>query len=121
MRPGCSHASCSEMGARGDIDPDQCRVASDRPRLQKTDWLERVMPQSHGVVWMDFKEAHVFRFGVGDVETRRIKAHNPFRKVHHKAGAIGAGKGAADLSFFDHIADALRGVTEWLLVGPGHA
>lgn len=79
------------------------------------------MPQSHGVVWMDFKEAHVFRFGAGDVETRRIKAHNPFRKVHHKAGAIGAGKGAADLSFFDHIADALRGVTEWLLVGPGHA
>jgi hypothetical protein len=79
------------------------------------------MPQGHGVVWMDFKEAHIFRFGPSDVEMKRVKAHQPFRKVHHKAGAIGAGKAVADVSFFDHIADGLRGVREWLLAGPGHS
>jgi stalled ribosome rescue protein Dom34 len=79
------------------------------------------MPQSHGVVWMDSKEAHVFRFGADDVKMERVKAHMPFRKVHHKAGAIGAGHVAADLSYLDHIADALRGVHEWLLTGPAQA
>jgi stalled ribosome rescue protein Dom34 len=79
------------------------------------------MPQSHGVVWMDSKEAHIFRFGAEDVKMERVKAHNPFRKVHHKAGAIGAGRAAADLSYFDHIADALRGTREWLLTGPAQA
>jgi hypothetical protein len=72
----------------------------------------------HAIVWMDSREAHVFRFNTKDVERETIKAHSPFRKVHHKAGTIGAGRAAMDLSFFDHIVDALRGTSEWLLVGP---
>lgn len=79
------------------------------------------MPQSRAVVWMDSKEAHVFRFGLADVEEKRLKAHSPFRKVRHKAGAIGTGRAAVDLSYFDHVADALRSVQEWLLVGPGQS
>ena len=79
------------------------------------------MTHSHAIVWMDSKEAHVFRFNAEDVERENIKAHNPFRKVHHKAGVIGAGHTAVDISFLDHIVDALRGTAEWLLVGPAQA
>src|SRR6476660_7733636 len=79
------------------------------------------MSHSHAVVWMDFKEAHVFRFSRDDVEKARIRAHNPWRKVHHKAGAIGTGHAHNDKAFFDEIVAALKGVTEWLLAGPGTA
>jgi hypothetical protein len=79
------------------------------------------MTHSHAIVWMDSREAHVFRFNASDVERERIQAHNPFRKVHHKAGVIGAGHMALDAGFFDHVVDALGGVTEWLLTGPSGA
>jgi len=79
------------------------------------------MTHSHAIVWMDFREARIFRFNAEDVEHEHLKAHNPFRKVHHKAGVIGAGRLALDTNFFDHIVDALRGTTEWLLVGPSGA
>lgn len=76
---------------------------------------------SHAIVWIDSREAHVFRFSTDDVECQRIKAHSPFRKIHHKAGVIGAGRQSMDLDFFDRTIDALRGTRQWLLVGPGNA
>lgn len=79
------------------------------------------MTHNHAIVWMDSKEARVFRFNAVDVEQENIRSHNPFRQVHHKAGVIGAGHMALDTSFLDHILDALRGTTEWLLVGPAQA
>ena len=79
------------------------------------------MPLGHAIVWMDSKEAHVYRFGAEDMQHQRIKAHSPFRKVHHKAGVIGSGKVHLDRDYYDHIISALRGVREWLLVGPGGA
>lgn len=79
------------------------------------------MSHSHAIVWMDSREAHVFRFSADDVEKQRIRAHSPFRKIHHKAGVIGAGHQHLDRAFFDEIAKALTGVEEWLLAGPGTA
>jgi stalled ribosome rescue protein Dom34 len=79
------------------------------------------MSHVHAVVWLDSREAHVFQFNAVDVEQQRIKAHLPFRKIHHKAGEIGAGKAHLDRDYFDRIADALRGCGEWLLSGPGTA
>jgi hypothetical protein len=79
------------------------------------------MTHNHAIVWMDSKEARIFRFNAGDVETDRIRAHNPFRQVHHKAGVIGSGHMSLDASFFQHIEDALQGTSEWLLVGPSGA
>ena len=79
------------------------------------------MTHNHTIVWMDSKEARIFRFTAEDVEHERVKAHNPFRQIHHKAGVIGAGHMSLDTSFFDHIIDTLRGTTEWLLVGPANA
>ena len=49
------------------------------------------MTHNHAIVWMDSKEARIFRFNATDVEHEHIKAHNPFRQVHHKAGVIGTG------------------------------
>jgi stalled ribosome rescue protein Dom34 len=79
------------------------------------------MSHSHAIVWMDSREAHVFRFSADDVEKQRIQSHNPFRKIHHKAGVIGAGHEHLDHGYFKDIADALNGVQEWLLTGPGTA
>lgn len=79
------------------------------------------MTHNHAIVWMDSKEARIFRFNAEDVETDRIRAHNPFRQVHHKAGVIGSGHMPLDASFFQHIEDALQGTSEWLLVGPSGA
>jgi stalled ribosome rescue protein Dom34 len=79
------------------------------------------MSHSHAIVWMDSREAHVFRFSADDVEKQRIRSHKPFRKVHHKAGVIGAGHTNVDHHYFDDIAQALNGVQEWLLTGPGIA
>ena len=79
------------------------------------------MSGSHGIVWMDSHEAHVFRFSVDDVEKQRIRSHHPFRKIHHKAGVIGAGHVHLDHGYFEEIAEALNGVQEWLLTGPGIA
>lgn len=79
------------------------------------------MSHSHAIVWMDSREAHVFRFSADDVESQHIRAHNPFRKIHHKAGVIGAGHMQLDHRYFSDIAEALDGVEEWLLTGPGAA
>src|SRR5260370_7176864 len=79
------------------------------------------MPHHHAVVWLDHKEAHVFRFDADDVHKERLNAHNPYRKVHHKAGAIGDGHVHGDRAFFDETIETLKDVTEWLLVGPSTA
>ncbi|MGE0576298.1 hypothetical protein [Reyranella sp.] len=88
---------------------------------RKTGNLEHAMPLGCAIVWMDSKEAHVYRFSIDDVEQERIKARSPFRHIQHRAGMIGAGKEYLDRDYFDHIINALRGVREWLLVGPGNA
>jgi hypothetical protein len=79
------------------------------------------MSHNHAIVWMDSKKAHVFQFNADDVEKQRIKAHLPFRQIHHKAGVIGAGHVHLDRDYFDEICKALEGVQEWLLTGPGTA
>ena len=79
------------------------------------------MSHTHAVIWLDTKEAHVFQFNAEDVERQRIKAHSPFRKVHHKAGVIGSGHAHDDKAYFDGIVEALQGAAEWLVTGPGAA
>lgn len=76
---------------------------------------------SHAVVWMDQKEAHTFCFNATDVEAVRTRSDSAFRKVHHKAGAIGSGHQKPDASYFEGIARTLSGVNEWILLGPGEA
>lgn len=79
------------------------------------------MTHSHAIVWMDSKEARIFSFNASDAEREHIKAHNPYRQVHHRAGVIGAGHMSLDNHFFSDIVEAVRGTREWLLAGPAGA
>jgi stalled ribosome rescue protein Dom34 len=79
------------------------------------------MSHSHAIVWMDSHEAHTFSFSANDVEKERVVAHSPFRKLHHKAGSVGAGHSQLEPAYLKGIADSLAGVEEWLLLGPGMA
>jgi stalled ribosome rescue protein Dom34 len=76
------------------------------------------MSHTHAVVWLDFKEAHVFLFNADDVERQRIKAHAPSRKIHQKAGIVGSGHAHDGSAYFKEIIEALSGATEWLITGP---
>ena len=73
-------------------------------------------PNSQAIVWMDSREASVYKFGSADIEQQRLSADAPFLTVNHKAG--GAGRPLADYDFFDRVIDALRGTRAWSLAGP---
>ena len=48
------------------------------------------MSHTHAVVWLDFKEAHIFLFNADDVERKQIKAAAPSHKIHRRAGVLGS-------------------------------
>lgn len=79
------------------------------------------MPLSRAIVWMDSRQASVFRFGADDLAHDRLRADSPFLKVSHKAGRMRAGRPAADLDFLDRVIDSLRGTRVWCLAGPDSA
>jgi stalled ribosome rescue protein Dom34 len=76
------------------------------------------MQVRHAVIWLDFKEAHVFKFSAEDVRRQRIKAHAPSHKIHQKAGIIGSGHSHDDKTYFASIVEALSGTEGWLVTGP---
>ena len=76
------------------------------------------MPLSRAIVWIDSRQASVFRFGADDLAQDRLRADAPFLKVDHRAGRMRAGRPAADLDFLDRVIDSLRGARVWCLTGP---
>ena len=78
------------------------------------------MSHFHAVVWIDHAEAKIFEFAEKAVERKHVKnAHA--QHLHHKAGAIGAGKAAVDAGFLKDITAGLADAGEILVVGPGSA
>lgn len=67
------------------------------------------MPLSRAIVWMDSRQASVFRFGADELARDQLRADKPFLKVSHKAGCMRAGQPAEDLDFLDRVIDSLRG------------
>lgn len=76
------------------------------------------MPLSRAIVWMDSRQARVFRFGASEFAQGRLRADSPYLRVGHKAGRLHAGRPAADLDFVDRVIDSLRGTRAWCLAGP---
>ena len=76
------------------------------------------MPLSRAIVWMDSRQARVFRFGASQLAQGRLRADSPFLRVGHKAGTMHARRPAADLDFLDRVIDSLRGTRAWWLAGP---
>ena len=79
------------------------------------------MSQVHAIVWLDHLEATIVSFSLGSTDEIEVHSHSPERHIHHKAGSIGNGHAADDHRFFDEIADALSGIHEVLIAGPGNA
>lgn len=79
------------------------------------------MPKSRAIVWIESRRAAVFRFGADPPESNGLAADAPQLEVPHKAGALGAGRPAADFDLFDRVIDALRGIQAWRLIGPDRA
>jgi hypothetical protein len=79
------------------------------------------MTHSQALVWMNSREALVFRFDREELEQAGLRMDAPFLKVAHRSGTLGAGRPAADYDFFDRVIDALRGVEVWSLASPNPA
>lgn len=79
------------------------------------------MPHSRAIVWMDSREAKVFRFGDEEVAEGRLSVDTPFKALKHKNGVLQAGDLRADLDLLDRVIDALRGTRSWRLCGPDGA
>lgn len=71
------------------------------------------MTTFHAVVWMDHSEAHVLMFDRDHVEAQRIRSRS-----HHKSTGRQA---MQDTHYLQSVAQALIGVHEILLTGPGSA
>jgi hypothetical protein len=100
------------------LDPDQGLVAWATRRSLAANVVEETVPRSRAIVWMDSREASVFRFGADEADQIQLRADSPCLKVSHKAGSMRAGRPAADFDFFDRVIDALRGTRRWYLTGP---
>jgi stalled ribosome rescue protein Dom34 len=79
------------------------------------------MPHFHAVVWIDHREARVFHFGAGDVQSLTVRPDDPTRHIHHKANAIGSGHAEADQDFLHAVAEAVKDAKAILIAGPGVA
>ncbi len=77
------------------------------------------MSLSHAIVWIDHKEAHVIQFNADASESEIIKTKSKHKKVHQKAGVIGSGHSNTDQNYLHQVTQAVTGVNEILIVGPG--
>ena len=79
------------------------------------------MSQVHAIVWLDHLNATIVSFSLGSTDKIDVHSHSPESHIHHKARSIGSGHAADDHRFFDEIAQALVGIHEVLIAGPGNA
>lgn len=79
------------------------------------------MSHYHAVVWLDHTEAHVMHISTDDVEKSVVQPAKPHRHLQHKRGSVSGSRQPEDQHYYHEVADALKGATEILVVGPGHA
>lgn len=72
----------------------------------------------HAVVWLDHREARIYRFNIETAEKTVLHPDIPTHRVHHKSGSIGAGRAPEDAHYFHAVAEAIGAVQEVLLTGP---
>jgi stalled ribosome rescue protein Dom34 len=74
--------------------------------------------RSHVVVWIDHLQARIFHVGLTGTDQVVLKSHLPTQHIHHKANTIGSGHVAEDQDFLKHIAEAVQGAEQILILGP---
>lgn len=63
------------------------------------------MSAPHAAVWLDAREAHIFRFGDGELEKKQVVAE-------------GDGRVRDDREYFEAILAELTEVDHWMIAGP---
>jgi stalled ribosome rescue protein Dom34 len=72
----------------------------------------------HVAVWIDHKEAHIFRVHPGSVEQENVVAPQHVQHRHPKGAAGDKNHPDDEKRFFEGVAHALEGSEELLLLGP---
>ncbi len=78
-------------------------------------------PHYHAILWIDHREAKIFRFSATDVTPMVVDSHATGRHSHHKANTTGSGHRGVDTEFFGRVVAALADVGALLIAGPSTA
>jgi stalled ribosome rescue protein Dom34 len=74
----------------------------------------------HAVVWIDHREARVFRFAPADLERLVLHPDHPTPHIHHKANSIGSGHATEDHAFLQAVAESIADAGAVLITGPAN-
>lgn len=79
-------------------------------------------PLHNAIVWIDHREAKVYRFSGNDESTVQVNAHHALQRLHHRPGGWEAGGNPMeDGEFFGRVAGTLEQSAQILVTGPGDA
>ena len=77
----------------------------------------------HAVIWIDHREARIFRFNAADANKGTLHPHhtvNSDHQLHHKAGVIGSGHASENHPYLSAVAKALADAGAILVTGPAN-
>ena len=78
-------------------------------------------PHFHALVWIDHREAKVFRFNATEAVESDLHARDRHVHVHHKANTIGSGHAVVDRDLLKKVVGSVSDAGAILIVGPGTA
>jgi stalled ribosome rescue protein Dom34 len=79
------------------------------------------MSHYHALVWLDHAQAHVMHISPDDVEKSLVQPNQQHHKLHSRVGTLGDGRAPEDQDYYHRVAEALKGASEILIVGPAQA
>ena len=74
----------------------------------------------HALVWIDNREAKIFRFNATDVEHSLVRSNHPEQHLHTKENSAGSGHAPVDHDYFQRVTETLATAGAILIVGPGN-
>jgi|SRR5579872_38223 len=74
----------------------------------------------HAIVWIDHREAKVFRSSTPEAGPIVVQAHGTGHHLQHRAHIPGSGHQGVDKEFFGRVIEALNDADAILLTGPGN-
>jgi stalled ribosome rescue protein Dom34 len=75
----------------------------------------------HVVVWIDHREAKVFKFSATDVDHTTVRSSHPDEHIHHKANSGDSGHAPVDNEFFKRVVQGIAQAGAILITGPANA
>jgi stalled ribosome rescue protein Dom34 len=76
---------------------------------------------SAALVWIDHREAKIFRVSATEVGQAVVSAHGTGHHLQHKANVHGSGHQGVDTEFFKRVMGALTHTGAILITGPANA